>query len=96
MLSKLRSIAIDLTPLRISRDFRLLMYSGLVTFLGSMMTYVAVPVQLKELTNSYIAVGLLGAAEIIPLVVFGLYGGALADSIDRKKDRKSTRLNSSH
>ena len=50
-----------------------------------MMTYVAVPVQLKELTNSYIAVGLLGAAEIIPLVVFGLYGGALADSIDRKK-----------
>ena len=61
------------------------MYSGLVTFLGSMMTYVAVPVQLKELTNSYIAVGLLGAAEIIPLVVFGLYGGALADSIDRKK-----------
>lgn len=53
--------------------------------MGSMITYVAMPFQLKELTGSYLAVGLLGAVEIIPLIVFGLYGGVLADSVDRKK-----------
>ncbi len=53
--------------------------------MGSMITYVAMPFQLKELTGSYLAVGLLGAVEIIPLIIFGLYGGVLADSVDRKK-----------
>ena len=53
--------------------------------MGSMITYVAMPFQLKELTGSYLAVGLLGAVEIIPLILFGLYGGVLADSVDRKK-----------
>ena len=50
-----------------------------------MITYVAVPFQIKELTNSYVAVALSGLIEIIPLVIFGLYGGVLADAIDRKK-----------
>ena len=50
-----------------------------------MFTYVALPFQIKELTNSYLAVGLIGLVEIIPLVVFGLYGGVLADHMDRKK-----------
>ena len=49
------------------------------------MTLVAIPFQIKELTNSYLAVGAIGAAEIIPLTVFGLYGGVLADKFDRKK-----------
>ena len=53
--------------------------------MGSMVTYVALPFQIKELTNSYVAVGLLGAAQLVPLVVFGLWGGALADAMDRKK-----------
>ncbi len=53
--------------------------------MGSMITYVALPFQLKELTGSYLAVGLLGVVEIVPLIVFGLYGGVLADSVDRKK-----------
>ena len=47
-----------------------------------MFTYVALPFQVKELTGSYPAVGLV---EIIPLVIFGLYGGVLADHMDRKK-----------
>ena len=59
--------------------------SGIVTFMGSMVTYVALPFQVKELTDSYIAVGLLGAAQLIPLIVFGLWGGALADAMDRRK-----------
>ena len=50
-----------------------------------MITYVALPFQIKELTNSYIAVGLMGAVELIPLIVFGLYGGVLADKVDRRK-----------
>jgi MFS family permease len=82
--AKVRGLAIDISPLRTSRDFRLVMGSGLVTTLGSMVTYVTLPFQIKQLTGSYIAVGLTGAAELIPLIVFGLYGGALADSVDRK------------
>ena len=50
-----------------------------------MVTYVAIPFQIKELTNSYVAVGVVGAIEIIPLILFGLYGGVLADYVDRKK-----------
>ena len=50
-----------------------------------MITYVAVPFQIKELTHSYLAVGLSGLVEILPLIIFGLYGGVLADAVDRKK-----------
>lgn len=50
-----------------------------------MITFVALPFQVKELTGSFWAVGLIGVVEIIPLIVFGLYGGVLADYIDRKK-----------
>ncbi len=50
-----------------------------------MITYVAVPFQIKEMTNSYVAVALSAAIEIIPLIIFGLYGGTLADYVDRKK-----------
>lgn len=82
--AKARSLALDISPLRASRDFRLVMGSGLVTMLGSMVTYVTLPFQIKQLTGSYIAVGLAGAAELVPLIIFGLYGGALADSVDRK------------
>jgi MFS family permease len=77
--------AIDLTPLKKYPDFRNLWASGLITYLGSMITYVAVPFQIKEMTNSYIAVGISGVVEIVPLILFGLYGGVLADYVDRKK-----------
>ena len=53
--------------------------------MGSMITYVAVPFQIKEMTNSYLAVGISGLVEILPLIIFGLYGGVLADAVDRKK-----------
>ena len=81
----MRKYAIDLTPLKNYRDFRLLWSAGLFSYFGSMITFVALPFQIKELTNSYWAVGLIGAVEIIPLTIFGLYGGVLADYVDRKK-----------
>ena len=75
----------DISPLRKYPDFRRLWTSGLISYLGSMITYVALPFQIKELTNSYIAVGLIGAVELVPLIIFGLYGGVLADKVDRRK-----------
>ena len=81
----LKKLAIDITPLRKYPDFRRLWSSGLISYFGSMITYVALPFQIKELTNSYIAVGLMGAVELIPLIIFGLYGGVLADRVDRRK-----------
>src|SRR6478735_8312309 len=69
----------DVTPLRESRDFRLLFTAGTVFYLGSMVAYVAVPFAIYDLTGSNFLVGLVG------LVVFGLYGGALADHVDRRR-----------
>ncbi|MGW0596803.1 MFS transporter [Streptomyces sp. NPDC002776] len=74
----------DLSPWRASADFRRLWLSGLVSGFGSFLTFVALPVQVKELTGSAAAVGAIGAVEVIPLIVFGLYGGALADSLDKR------------
>lgn len=81
----LSALRIDVTPLRLFPAFRNLWLSSLITRFGSMITYVAAPYQIKELTGSYLAVGLVGVLEIIPLVIFGLYGGTLADRIDRRK-----------
>ena len=74
----------DTTPLR-SRDFRLLFFAGTVFYLGAMVSYVAIPYQIYTLTGSNLAVGAIGLVELVPLVVFGLYGGALADHVDRRK-----------
>jgi MFS family permease len=81
----MRNLAIDLTPLRKYRDFRFIFTAGLFSYFGSMITFVALPFQIKELTGSYWMVGLIGVVEIIPLIIFGLYGGVLADHVDRKK-----------
>jgi MFS family permease len=82
---RLSGLHVDTTPLRDSRDFRLLFFAGTVFYLGGMVSYVAVPFQLYTLTGSNLAVGALGLVELVPLVVFGLYGGALADHVDRRR-----------
>ncbi|MFJ6655774.1 MFS transporter [Streptomyces sp. NPDC091377] len=85
MKTKLAALLPDLAPWHSSRDFRLLWVQGLITYLGSVMALIALPLQIKELTGSPLAVGAMGAVELVPLVVFGLYGGALADAVDRRK-----------
>ncbi|MET7474761.1 MFS transporter [Streptomyces sp. NPDC005648] len=83
--SRLRALLPDLTPWHASVDFRRLWVSGTVSNFGSFLTFVALPVQLKELTGSAAAVGAIGAVELVPLLLFGLYGGALADALDKRK-----------
>jgi MFS family permease len=74
----------DLTPLRTSRDFRAVFGSRTVAYLGTQAAEVAILVQATQLSGSPLVVGLLGLAEVIPLLAFGLYGGVLADRFDRK------------
>jgi MFS family permease len=82
---RLAGLRVDLTPWRRSRDFRLLLVSNSVFYLGQWVSLVALPYQLYELTGSNFAVGAMGLVVVVPLVVFGLYGGALADHVDRRK-----------
>ncbi len=80
----LRCAVVDLGPLR-HRDFRLLFWGQAVSLFGSEMTYIAVPYHAYLLTHSSLVVGLLGAAELGPLLVMALVGGALADALDRRR-----------
>lgn len=57
----------------------------MVSFLGSMVSYVAIPYQVYELTKSSFYVGLLGTVQLLPVILFGLLGGSVADSMDRRK-----------
>ncbi len=80
----LGTVVADTRPLRI-RSFRTLWLSGAVTAIGSQFTVVAVPKQVFDITGSSGYVGLTGAAALVPLLVFGLWGGAIADAVDRRK-----------
>ncbi|XNY99536.1 MFS transporter [Micrococcus luteus] len=74
----------DLTPLRVSADYRRLWLGNTLSFVGTQLTLVAVSLEVFALTGSSFAVGLLGLAALVPLVVAGLYGGAVADRYDRR------------
>src|SRR5213083_23670 len=81
--SFLRRVAVDVRPLRYG-DFRRLFIGQGVAFIGFQLTAVAVPVQMFGETGSSFWVGLIGLAALLPLVVFGLYGGAISDAVDRR------------
>jgi MFS family permease len=74
----------DLTPLRVSAPYRRLWASLGISNVGQQMTSVAVGLQVYDLTHSSLMVGLVGLAQLIPLVGFGLYGGTLSDAYDRR------------
>jgi MFS family permease len=81
----LRAVAVDAGLLRRRRDYRLLVGGQFVSLAGSELTFVAVPFQTFALTRSSLAVGLLGVAEFVPILVLALVGGAMADAFDRRR-----------
>lgn len=79
----IRSLLADTTPLQ-TPAFRRLWVANIITVIGAQLTVVAVPAQLYAITNSSAYVGLAGLFGLVPLIVFGLWGGALADHFDRR------------
>ncbi|QHT57314.1 MFS transporter [Cellulomonas sp. H30R-01] len=79
------SVLVDTTPLRVSPAFRRLWWGLSVSNLGTQLTVVAVGLQVYDLTGSTFSVGVLGVCALVPLVVFGLYGGAIVDHYDRRR-----------
>lgn len=79
----LRSLFADTRPLR-NDHFRRLWIANIITVVGAQLTVVAVPAQIYQMTGSSAYVGLTGLFGLVPLVIFGLWGGALADHFDRR------------
>jgi MFS family permease len=82
--SRWRRIAIDVRPLR-HPAYRRIFVGNATSFFGTQLTAVAVPVQMYALTRSSLWVGYLGIAGLVPLLLFALWGGALADVLDRRR-----------
>ena len=78
-------LLLDITPLRVSPAYRRLWLGNTLAYVGTQLTLVAVSLEVFALTGSSFAVGLLGLAALVPLVVAGLYGGAIADRHDRRR-----------
>jgi MFS family permease len=83
---------LDITPLKVSRDYRLLFFGQLVSFFGSMMTFIVVPWQMYQLTQSSAMVGYIYLAEFVPMVCLAFVGGALADALDKRKMLRLTEV----
>lgn len=79
-----RRLALDVSPLRESVPYRALWIGQIVSLLGSQIRYIAVPYQVFRITGSVFAVGMIGLAEVVPLIAFSIFGGAWADRTDRR------------
>jgi len=82
--SSWRSVVTDIRPLQVSAPYRRLFFGNTVAQLGQQMTNVAIAVQVYSMTHSSFNVGLVGVFALVPLVALGLYGGAIADAMDRR------------
>ncbi|CAN5738719.1 MFS transporter [soil metagenome] len=85
LLARVRGHLVDLTPLRASRDFRRLFIGRSISDFGDEVVMVVVPFQVFEITGSTLAVGLIGLAELVPVFVFPIVGGAFADALERRR-----------
>jgi MFS family permease len=81
----IRIVLTDFGLIRRNRDFRLLFVGQFVSFIGSMVTYVAIPYQIYQTTKSSFLVGMLGTVQLVPLIVAALWGGVFADAIERRR-----------
>ena len=84
-LRAIRSLAIDISPLRDSVPYRALWIGQIVSLIGTQMRLVAVPYQVYTITGSTVAVGFVGLVEVVPLIAFSIIGGSIADTFDRRK-----------
>jgi MFS family permease len=75
----------DITPLKVSPAYRRLFFGNSLSVIGTQVTLMAVTLEVFDLTGSSAAVGMIGLVALVPLVVAGLYGGAIADAFDRRK-----------
>jgi MFS family permease len=85
LLNSFARVSIDVTALRTSSAFRRLFGGYLASSIGTQVTLVAMMLQMYALTDSSFNVGLLGAFYVVPTLIFALWGGAIADAVDRKK-----------
>jgi MFS family permease len=83
---------IDISPLRVSRDYRLLFFGQLISAFGTAVGFVVLPVQLYQLTGSTLLVGLLSASEFVLILLMAFIGGAYADFIDKRKMLRLTEI----
>lgn len=81
----MKALAIDLGPLRRSKDYRYLYFGQLVSHIGGMISNAAFPFQVYQKTHSSAYVGLVGIIQLLPITLFGIIGGDLADRYDRRK-----------
>lgn len=79
-----RDLFADTRPLQVP-DYRRLWTANIATVIGAQLTVVAVPAQIYTITGSSAYVGLTGLFGLVPLVIFGLYGGSIADAFDKRK-----------
>ena len=84
-LARARGHLVDITPLKVSRDFRKLFIGRSISDFGDEIVAVVVPFQVYEITGSTLAVGLIGLVELIPVFVFPIVGGAFADALERRR-----------
>ena len=89
---RLGSLIVDPAPLRLDRDFRLLWVGQAVSTAGRMMTAIVLPYQVYVLTGDVLAVGALSLVQLLPILVFTLGGGAVADAVDRRRLLLGTQL----
>src|SRR5580692_11774164 len=78
-------ILVDITPLRESRDFRLLFTGQLISMLGTQLTVVAIPFQVYDLTHSTLQVGAVSLAQLVPFLAGALSAGPVGDTVDKRR-----------
>jgi MFS family permease len=85
MSTRLRRLLLDTTPLREHRDYRLLWIGQVLSGIGNQVTRIALPFQVYVLTGSLVAVGVLTLLQLIPILIFALGAGSIADAVDRRR-----------
>ena len=89
---RLQRVLLDPTPLRLDRDFRWLWTGQAINGVGSQITRLALPYQVYVLTNSTLAIAALTLFQLVPILVFSLGAGSIADAVDRRRMLRITQV----